>query len=105
MGSEVTHVDRAHRGHFLITMWIVRTRPNCIMNIIYSVRFMTLCYNYSTHYVTLFYFSVHQAQSAVKIGLEKLKEHDIPISRPEDCFLEVVKSNDHMRKVCVVEIF
>ena len=42
---------------------------------------------------------MHQAQSAVKIGLEKLREHDIPITRPEDYFAEMVKSDDHMRKV------
>ena len=54
-----------------------------------------------THHLSLSLppLSVHQAQSAVKIGLDKLREHDIPISRPEDYFAEMVKSDDHMRKV------
>lgn len=42
---------------------------------------------------------LEQAQSAVVIGLEKLSELDIPTLRPEDYFAEMMKNDDHMRKV------
>lgn len=43
--------------------------------------------------------SYHQAQSSVLIGLRKLEELGVPTRRPEDYFAEMVKADDHMRKV------
>lgn len=43
--------------------------------------------------------SYQQACSSVKIGLRKLEELGVPIQRPEDYFAEMVKTDDHMRKV------
>lgn len=48
---------------------------------------------------SLLFFSFCQAQAAVAIGLEKLQELDIPTLRPLDYFAEMVKTDDHMRKV------
>ncbi|XP_003388417.3 PREDICTED: probable rRNA-processing protein EBP2 [Amphimedon queenslandica] len=42
---------------------------------------------------------VRQAQASLLIGLSKLKELDIPTVRPEDYFAEMIKTDDHMRKV------
>lgn len=44
----------------------------------------------------LFY---RQAQTAVKDGIEKLKEYGIPTKRPDDYFAEMAKSDDHMQKI------
>lgn len=44
-------------------------------------------------------FSYQQAQSAVAVGLRKLEELDIATTRPDDYFAEMVKTDDHMRKV------
>lgn len=43
--------------------------------------------------------SYQQAQSAVAIGLRKLQELDVPTTRPDDYFAEMIKTDDHMRKV------
>lgn len=43
--------------------------------------------------------SIHQAQAALRVGLEKLVELDVPITRPSDYFAEMVKTDDHMRRV------
>lgn len=45
------------------------------------------------------YFSYQQASSSVKVGLRKLEELGVPIHRPDDYFAEMVKTDDHMRKV------
>lgn len=47
-----------------------------------------------------FPFSYQQALSAVQLGQRKLEELNIPITRPDDYFAEMVKTDDHMRKVC-----
>ena len=47
-----------------------------------------------------FLCSYQQAQSAVSIGLRKLEELGVPVKRPDDYFAEMVKTDDHMRKVC-----
>ena len=44
--------------------------------------------------------SYQQAQSAAVIGLRKLEELGVPTRRPDDYFAEMVKTDDHMRKVC-----
>lgn len=44
----------------------------------------------------LFY---RQAQTAVKDGIEKLKEYGIPTKRPDDYFAEMAKTDDHMQKI------
>ena len=44
--------------------------------------------------------SYQQALSAVEMGHHKLQELDVPTTRPEDYFAEMVKTDDHMRKVC-----
>ena len=51
----------------------------------------------STHH--FFVSSYQQAQSAVAIGLRKLEELGVPVKRPDDYFAEMVKTDDHMRKV------
>ena len=33
------------------------------------------------------------------VGLKKLQELDIPTQRPDDYFAEMIKTDDHMRKV------
>ena len=43
--------------------------------------------------------SYHQARAAAAIGLRKLEELGIPTERPEDYFAEMIKGDDHMRKV------
>lgn len=53
----------------------------------------------------LYLSSYQQAQSGVKIGLRKLEELGIATTRPDDYFAEMVKTDDHMRKVqCKVTI-
>ena len=42
---------------------------------------------------------MRQAQASLLTGLSKLKELDIPTVRPEDYFAEMIKTDDHMRKV------
>ena len=49
----------------------------------------------------LFSCSYQQALSAVELGQRKLEELDIPTTRPDDYFAEMVKTDDHMRKVRV----
>jgi rRNA-processing protein EBP2 len=44
----------------------------------------------------LFY---RQAQTAVKDGIVKLKEHGVPTKRPDDYFAEMAKTDDHMQKI------
>ena len=51
----------------------------------------------------LYLSSYQQAQSGVKIGLRKLEELGIATTRPEDYFAEMVKTDDHMRKVSCVK--
>ena len=43
--------------------------------------------------------SYRQAQWAASVGLRKLEELGIPTQRPDDYFAEMVKTDDHMRKV------
>ena len=43
--------------------------------------------------------SMRQAQASVLVGLKKLQELDIPTQRPDDYFAEMIKTDDHMRKV------
>ena len=45
------------------------------------------------------FFSYHQAQSSVLLGLRKLGELGVPTQRPEDYYAEMVKTDDHMRRV------
>lgn len=35
----------------------------------------------------------------MKIGLRKLEELEVPTTRPDDYFAEMIKTDDHMRKV------
>lgn len=49
--------------------------------------------------------SYQQAQSAVKIGVRKLEELGIATTRPDDYFAEMVKTDDHMRKVCMYSVY
>jgi rRNA-processing protein EBP2 len=44
--------------------------------------------------------SYKQALDAVNVGRAKLAAFGIPIERPEDYFAEMVKTDEHMRKVC-----
>lgn len=44
----------------------------------------------------LFY---RQAQTAVKDGIIKLKEHGVSTKRPDDYFAEMAKSDEHMQKI------
>ena len=44
-------------------------------------------------------FSYQQAQSSAGIGRRKLEELGIQTTRPDDYFAEMVKTDDHMRKV------
>ena len=52
---------------------------------------------------------MRQAQASVLVGLKKLQELDIPTQRPDDYFAEMIKTDDHMRKVrervCVLYYF
>ena len=41
-----------------------------------------------------------QALEAVKIGREKVLAAGVPFSRPDDYFAEMIKSEEHMAKVC-----
>lgn len=52
-------------------------------------------------YLHLFYFgrSYRLAQAAVIEGLPKLKKAGIPTKRPDDYYAEMVKTDDHMKKV------
>ena len=43
--------------------------------------------------------SYHQAQASVLSGLHKLEGLGVPTSRPDDYYAEMVKTDDHMRKV------
>lgn len=42
---------------------------------------------------------LEQAQTAALTGLRKLEELDVPTQRPQDYYAEMVKTDDHMRKV------
>ena len=44
-------------------------------------------------------FSLKQAEEAVKFSLPRLEKMGVPTKRPEDYFAEMVKSDDHMKKV------
>ena len=43
--------------------------------------------------------SYHQAQSSALTGLKKLEKLGVPTRRPDDYFAEMVKTDDHMRRV------
>ena len=43
--------------------------------------------------------SFQQAQSSVMVGLRKLEELGFPYLRPDDYFAEMIKTDDHMKKV------
>lgn len=45
---------------------------------------------------TLFY---RQAQTAIRDGIVKLKEHGVPTKRPDDYFAEMAKTDEHMQKI------
>ncbi len=45
------------------------------------------------------FVSFRQAQSSVLIGLHKLEELGVPLQRPDDYFAEMIKTDDHMKKV------
>ena len=45
--------------------------------------------------------SYQQVQSAVAVGQRKFEELEIATMRPEDYFAEMVKTDGHMRKVCM----
>ena len=49
----------------------------------------------------MYLHSYQQAQSAVAVGQRKLEELEIAMTRPEDYFAEMVKTDGHMRKVCM----
>ena len=42
---------------------------------------------------------MQQAKQAAQIGLAKLEKLGVPTTRPEDYFAEMVKSDEHMKKV------
>jgi len=44
-------------------------------------------------------FSYRQAQTAVLLGLPRLQAQGLPTKRPEDYFAQMVKSDEHMKKV------
>ena len=44
-------------------------------------------------------YSFQQAQSSVLVGLGKLEELGVPHLRPDDYFAEMIKTDDHMKKV------
>lgn len=46
-------------------------------------------------------YSVHQAQRAAIIGLEKLTSLGVKITRPQDYFAEMLKTDEQMRKVLI----
>ena len=54
---------------------------------------------YTTNNIIFSPYSYQQACSSVQIGLRKLEELGVPTRRPEDYFAEMVKTDDHMRKV------
>ena len=54
---------------------------------------------FSKSWILNFVVSFHQAQSSVLIGLRKLEKLGVPTKRPEDYFAEMVKTDDHMRRV------
>lgn len=43
--------------------------------------------------------SYYQAQSSALAGLRQLDELGVPTQRPEDYYAEMVKNDDHMRRV------
>ena len=45
------------------------------------------------------FLSLQQAQVAAQLGLEKLSEVGVATARPEDYFAEMIKADNHMRKV------
>ena len=56
----------------------------------------------SEYYLCLIFFSFRQAQAAVLEALPLLQQNDIPTKRPDDYFAEMVKSDEHMEKVCLI---
>ena len=56
---------------------------------------------------SMFVFSVshRQAQAAVLEGIPRLHKLNIPTKRPDDYFAEMVKTDEHMKKVmCVLSV-
>jgi len=45
------------------------------------------------------FVSHRQAQAAVFEGITRLRQLNIPTKRPDDYFAEMVKSDEHMKKV------
>ena len=44
---------------------------------------------------------MQQAKTAVSVVLPRLKAAGVAVDRPVDYFAEMVKSDEHMKKVCV----
>ena len=59
--------------------------------------------HFNTRLMHLYYFklrcSYRMAESAVKQAIPKLHALGVPTKRPEDYFAQMIKSDDHMRKV------
>ena len=48
----------------------------------------------------ILHISYQQAQQTVQLAIPKLKKLGIATKRPEDYFAEMVKTDDHMQRVC-----
>ncbi len=48
-------------------------------------------------------YSYRLAQAAVQEGLPRLKKAGIPTKRPDDYYAEMAKTDEHMKKVCILD--
>ncbi len=58
-------------------------------------------YRYDNYKAFRLLCSYQQALSSVVVGQKKLEELGVPIKRPDDYFAEMLKTDDHMRKVSI----
>ena len=48
------------------------------------------------------FHSYNEALASAELGLRKMEQLGVAVRRPDDYFAEMVKNDDHMRKVCDV---
>ena len=55
-----------------------------------------------SHFCIALFHSYNETLASAQLGLHKMEQLGVAVRRPDDYFAEMVKNDDHMRKVCNV---
>jgi len=53
-------------------------------------------------YINVPFHSYNEALASAKLGQQRMEQLGVSVRRPDDYFAEMVKTDDHMKKVCNV---